>query len=132
MANSEDPDQEQSDLGLHCLSRPVCQRISEHYGTNDSNISKRVKNRRNVQELTKLEPKSCSQNQNGNIGSCTNRHNTVSLSNREKSSNYHGIIYRTIHQNKKEVINVSVTYSLQGPGAFISKGMKEIVEVFSL
>ena len=24
MANSEDPDQEQSDLGLHCLPRPIC------------------------------------------------------------------------------------------------------------
>ena len=103
MANSENPDQEQSDLGLHCLSRHVCQRISEHYGTNDSNISKRVKNRRNVQELTKLGPKSCSQNQNGNTGSCTNRHNTVSFSNSERSSNY-GIIYRTIHPDKKQVM----------------------------
>ena len=24
IANSVDPDQEQSDLGLHCLSRPLC------------------------------------------------------------------------------------------------------------
>ena len=24
MANGADPDQEQSDLGLHCLARPVC------------------------------------------------------------------------------------------------------------
>ena len=27
MANSVDPDQEQSDLGLHCLLRPVCPKI---------------------------------------------------------------------------------------------------------
>ena len=27
MANSVDPDQEQSDLGLHCLLRPVCPNI---------------------------------------------------------------------------------------------------------
>ena len=24
IANSEDPDEEQSDLGLHCLPRPIC------------------------------------------------------------------------------------------------------------
>ena len=24
LANSEDPDQQQSDLGLHCLTRPIC------------------------------------------------------------------------------------------------------------
>ena len=40
MANSIDPDQtapellleEQSDLGLHCLSRFVCPNIQDHYG----------------------------------------------------------------------------------------------------
>ena len=36
MANSVDPDQtaqEQSDLGLHCLPRPVCPETKDHYGT---------------------------------------------------------------------------------------------------
>ena len=28
LANSEDPDQTASDLGLHCLSRPFCQATS--------------------------------------------------------------------------------------------------------
>ena len=35
MANSVDPDQtaeEQSDLGLHCLPRPVCLKTYENYG----------------------------------------------------------------------------------------------------
>ena len=37
MANNVDPDQtapreEQSDLGLHCLLRPVRPKIEEHYG----------------------------------------------------------------------------------------------------
>ena len=35
MANSVDPDQtaqEQSDLGLHCLPRPVCLNTKDHYG----------------------------------------------------------------------------------------------------
>ena len=27
-----DPDQEQSDLGLHCLPRPICQKTKDHYG----------------------------------------------------------------------------------------------------
>ena len=31
MANSEDPDQ--TDLGLHCLLRPVCPKICDHYIT---------------------------------------------------------------------------------------------------
>ena len=37
IANSEDPDQtapkEQSDLGLHCLPRPICPKTLDHYGT---------------------------------------------------------------------------------------------------
>ena len=34
MANSVDPDlKEQSDLGLHCLHRPVCLKTLNHYGT---------------------------------------------------------------------------------------------------
>ena len=38
VANSEDPDQtaplgEQSDLGLHCLPRPICLKTLDHYGT---------------------------------------------------------------------------------------------------
>ena len=32
MANSVDPDQEQSDLGLHCLPGPVCPKTLENYG----------------------------------------------------------------------------------------------------
>ena len=36
MANSVDPDQtaleEQSDLGLHCLPRPICPKTLDHYG----------------------------------------------------------------------------------------------------
>ena len=35
IADSEDPDQtaqEQSDLGLHCLPRPICQKTLDHYG----------------------------------------------------------------------------------------------------
>ena len=32
MANGVDPDQ-QSDLGLHCLPRPVCPKTYEHYVT---------------------------------------------------------------------------------------------------
>ena len=37
IANSEDPDQtapreEQSDLGLHCLPRPICPKTWYHYG----------------------------------------------------------------------------------------------------
>ena len=31
MANSVDPEV-QSDLGLHCLPRPICPRTSDHYG----------------------------------------------------------------------------------------------------
>ena len=31
IANSEDP--EQSDLGLHCLPRPICPKTKDHYGT---------------------------------------------------------------------------------------------------
>ena len=38
MANSVDPDQEQSDLGLHCLPRPICPKTWDHYG--NSNIVK--------------------------------------------------------------------------------------------
>ena len=34
MANSADPDQEQSDLGLHCLSRYICPKTLDHYGSN--------------------------------------------------------------------------------------------------
>ena len=37
LANSEDPDQtappEQSNLGLHCLPRPICPKTLDHYGT---------------------------------------------------------------------------------------------------
>ena len=33
MANSVDPDEEQSDLGLHCLPRPACLKTLDHYGT---------------------------------------------------------------------------------------------------
>ena len=33
MANSVDPDQEQSDLGLHCLPRPICPKTYDHYGS---------------------------------------------------------------------------------------------------
>ena len=34
MANSEDTDlEEQFDLGLHCLSRCVCKKTSDHYST---------------------------------------------------------------------------------------------------
>ena len=33
MANSVDPDQEQSDLGLHCLPRQICPKTYDHYGT---------------------------------------------------------------------------------------------------
>ena len=38
MANSEDPDQtapleEQSDLGLHCLPRPICPKTLDHYNS---------------------------------------------------------------------------------------------------
>ena len=32
IANSVDPDQEQSDLGLHCLPRPICPKTYDHYG----------------------------------------------------------------------------------------------------
>ena len=32
MANSVAPDQEQSDLGLHCLPRHVCPKTQDHYG----------------------------------------------------------------------------------------------------
>ena len=32
IANSVDPDQEQSDLGLHCLPRLVCPKTKEHCG----------------------------------------------------------------------------------------------------
>ena len=32
MANSVDLDQEQSDLGLHCLPRHICPKIWDHYG----------------------------------------------------------------------------------------------------
>ena len=38
IANSEDPDlirlllEEQSDLGLYCLSRPICPKTKDHYG----------------------------------------------------------------------------------------------------
>ena len=31
IANSEDPDQEQSDLGLQCLLRPICSKTSVNY-----------------------------------------------------------------------------------------------------
>ena len=31
MANSVDPDQ--TDLGLHCLPRPICLKTLDHYGT---------------------------------------------------------------------------------------------------
>ena len=34
IANSVDPDQEQSDLGLLCLPRPVCPKTEENYGIN--------------------------------------------------------------------------------------------------
>ena len=34
IANSEDTDQ--SDLGLHCLPRPVCPKILDHYGIQTS------------------------------------------------------------------------------------------------
>ena len=30
MTNSIDPDQEQSDLDLHCLASPVCPKTSDH------------------------------------------------------------------------------------------------------
>ena len=30
--NSVDPDQEQSDLGLHCLPRSICPKTWDHYG----------------------------------------------------------------------------------------------------
>ena len=30
MVNSVDPNQEQSDLGLHCLPRPVCLKTKDH------------------------------------------------------------------------------------------------------
>ena len=33
IANSVGPDQEQSDLGVHCLPRPVCPKTLDHYGT---------------------------------------------------------------------------------------------------
>ena len=33
MANSVDPDQEQSVLVLHCLPRHICQKTSDHYDT---------------------------------------------------------------------------------------------------
>ena len=40
MANSVDPDQtapeEQSDLGLHCLLRPICPNTYNFYGTNNN------------------------------------------------------------------------------------------------
>ena len=32
VAISVDPGQEQSDLGLHCLPRPVCPKTWDHYG----------------------------------------------------------------------------------------------------
>ena len=32
MANSVDPDQEQSDLGLHCLPRPICPKTLDYNG----------------------------------------------------------------------------------------------------
>ena len=32
IANSGNPDQEQSDLGLHCLPRPICLKNLDHYG----------------------------------------------------------------------------------------------------
>ena len=39
IANSEDPDQtaleEQSDLGLHCLPRPICPKTLDHYCTHE-------------------------------------------------------------------------------------------------
>ena len=33
MTNSGDPDQEQSDLGLHCLPRSICPKTWDYYGT---------------------------------------------------------------------------------------------------
>ena len=33
MANSVGADQEQSDLGLHCLPRHICPKNLDHYGT---------------------------------------------------------------------------------------------------
>ena len=38
MANSVNPDQEQSDLGLHCLPKPVCPKTWDHYGLYYKNI----------------------------------------------------------------------------------------------
>ena len=46
MANSVDPDQTaQSDLGLHCLPRPVCPKTKDHFCTDFlSNINKHKAN----------------------------------------------------------------------------------------
>ena len=38
MANNVDPDQEQSDLGLHCLPRPVCPKALNPHGTPSSSL----------------------------------------------------------------------------------------------
>ena len=58
VANSVDPDQtllqEQTDLGTHCLPRPVCPKTKDHYGiilkleehdftVQPSNVSKRCR-----------------------------------------------------------------------------------------
>ena len=55
MTNSVDPDQttpgqkKQSDLDLHCLTRPVCRKTLDHYGTMILNGTARV-----AQEYKKL------------------------------------------------------------------------------
>ena len=43
MANTVVPDQaeEQSDLGLHCLLRPVCPKIKDHYSISERGLCSR-------------------------------------------------------------------------------------------
>ena len=42
MANSVDPDQEQSDLGLQCLPRHICPKTLDHYGTRKKKLLRLV------------------------------------------------------------------------------------------
>ena len=42
MANSVDPDQKQSDLGLHCLLGPICPNTKNLYGNMENRTSQKI------------------------------------------------------------------------------------------
>ena len=42
VANSVDPDQEQSDWGLHYLPRPVCLKTKDHHGHHYRNLGEKT------------------------------------------------------------------------------------------